>query len=120
MTKKTVVLGASPNPERYSHKAVEYLREHEHPVVAIGLRNGTISNVEIQKGKPIIDNVHTVSLYLGSRNQPDYYQYILDLAPRRIIFNPGTYNAELIKLASENQIEIVEGCTLVMLGNKTF
>ncbi len=120
MEKKTLVLGASPNPERYAYKAVEFLRQRKHPVVAVGLHNGKIRDVEIQKGKPQVGEIHTVTLYLGSKNQPDYYQYILDLKPQRLIFNPGTYNPELIKLASENQIEVVEDCTLMMLGNRIF
>ena len=114
--KKTVVLGASPNPARYSYLAINRLRSHNHPVVAIGKRKGTVSGVDIQTDHEPADGVHTVTLYLNPKNQHEYYDYILSLKPRRIIFNPGTENDELEKQAEEAGIETVEGCTLVMLG----
>lgn len=114
--KKTVVLGASANPARYSHMAVKRLTSHNHPVVAIGKRPGNVGPVEIQTDHLPVDNVHTVTLYLNPQNQREYYDYILNLHPRRIIFNPGTENSELVKQAKQNNIETVEGCTLVMLG----
>jgi len=114
--KKTVVLGASPNPARYSYLAINRLRSHNHPVVAIGKRKGTVSGVDIQTDHEPVDGVHTVTLYLNPQNQHEYYDYILSLKPRRIIFNPGTENDELEKQAEEAGIETVEGCTLVMLG----
>lgn len=113
--KKTVVLGASPNPARYSYLAINRLRNHQHPVVAIGKRKGTVSGVEIQTDHEPVDNVHTITLYLNPQNQREYYDYILSLQPRRIIFNPGTENNELKKEANDAGIETIEGCTLVML-----
>jgi uncharacterized protein len=114
--KKTVVLGASPNPARYSYLAVNRLTTHNHPVVAIGKRTGKIGPVEIQTDHEPIEQVDTVTLYLNPQNQREYYDYILSLKPRRIIFNPGTENDELETRAKEAGIETVEGCTLVMLG----
>lgn len=114
--KKTVVLGASSNPGRYSYLAVNKLTAHKHPVVAIGKRKGTVGNVEIQTGHLPVENVDTVTLYLNPQNQREYYDYILSLRPNRIIFNPGTENSELERQAKEAGIETVEGCTLVMLG----
>jgi len=118
--KKTVVLGASPNPSRYSYLAVNRLTNHQHPVVAIGKRPGHIGAVEIKTDHEPVTNVHTVTLYLNPQNQREYYDYILSLQPRRIIFNPGTENDELEKQAKEAGIETVEGCTLVMLGVGTY
>ena len=115
-SKKTVVLGASTNPSRYSYLAVNRLRNHNHPVVAIGKKKGTVSGVEIQTTHEAIDGVDTVTLYLNPENQRAYYDYILGLKPRRIIFNPGTENSELETQAKAAGIETVEGCTLVMLG----
>ena len=92
--KKTVVLGASPNPERYSNLAVKRLHEHKIPVVPVGRRDGVIDGETIIKGEPAIDNVHTVTLYLNAANQKQYYDYILSLHPKRIIFNPGAENPE--------------------------
>jgi predicted CoA-binding protein len=114
--KKTVVLGASPNPSRYSHMAVKRLASHNHPVVAIGKRTGSVGSIEIETDHLPVDGVHTVTLYLNPHNQREYYDYIMSLQPRRIIFNPGTENEELEQQAKEAGIETVEGCTLVMLG----
>jgi predicted CoA-binding protein len=114
--KKTVVLGASANPSRYSHMAVKRLASHNHPVVAIGRKAGNVGPIEIKTDHLPVDDVHTVTLYLNPQNQREYYDYILNLRPRRIIFNPGTENSELAKQAAQNGIETVEGCTLVMLG----
>lgn len=114
--KKTVVLGASSNPSRYSYLAVNKLKAHQHPVVAIGKRKGTVGTVEIQTDHLPIDDVHTVTLYLNPQNQQEYYDYILSLHPKRIVFNPGTENEELMQQAKAAGIETVEGCTLVMLS----
>ena len=114
--KKTLVLGASPNPDRYSNLAVKRLRDHDHRVIAVGIRDGLIDDVEIQKGMPQEKEVDTVTMYLNPQRQKQYYDYLLSLKPRRIIFNPGAENAELEKLARENNIEPVEACTLVMLS----
>lgn len=114
--KKTVVLGASSNPARYSYLAVQRLRAHNHPVVAIGRRIGHVADVDIAKEQSPESDVDTITLYLNPKNQVEYYDYILNLHPRRIIFNPGTENDELIEKARENNIKPVIGCTLVMLS----
>ncbi len=113
--KKTLVLGASPNPARYSNMAVMSLRANNHPVVAVGLRNGIIADVVIEKGQPIHENIDTVTLYLGPKNQIAQYDYILSLHPKRIIFNPGTENGELMALAENAGIQVEVACTLVLL-----
>jgi hypothetical protein len=112
----TVVLGASPNPERYSNLAVKQLRQHGHSVVAIGVKEGKIGDVDIIREHPLLQDVETVTLYLNPQRQTEYYNYILSLKPKRIIFNPGTENDELESLASANNIEPIEACTLVMLS----
>lgn len=115
--KKTLVLGASPNPLRFSNKMVKSLVRHNIEVVAIGLREGMISGIPIQKGKPSLKDIHTVSLYIGLKGQVAYYDYILSLHPRRIIFNPGTENPGFMMLAEEKGIEAVTDCALVMLSS---
>lgn len=120
MAIKTVVIGASPNPDRYSYKAVQSLVNHKRPVVAVGLRKGEIAGVDIQTGHPQIDGVHTISLYVGPAHQPDLYDYMLSLKPKRFIFNPGTENPELAKLLRENDVEVTEACTLVLLATNQF
>lgn len=114
--KKTVVLGASENPNRYSFLAVNSLRAHDHPVVAIGKKEGTVKDVAIQKGLVEEADVDTVTLYLNPSHQKQYYDYIFSLNPRRLIFNPGTENPELASLARNQGIEPLNACTLVMLS----
>lgn len=114
--KLTVVIGASENPQRYSFLAVNRLRANGHPVVAIGKREGQIGDTPVTKAHPQLEGVDTVTLYLNPTLQQEYYDYILGLKPRRIIFNPGTENTELIALAREQGIEPKEACTLVMLS----
>ena len=113
---KTIVLGASTNKDRYSYKATVMLRKYGHEVIAIGKREGMIQDVKIQQDKIYTDDIHTVAMYLSPENQKEYYDYILSLNPKRIIFNPGTENPELYKLAKEKGIEVVEWCVLVMLS----
>ena len=115
-TKNTIVLGASPNPERYSNMAVRRLRNAGHPVSAIGRRSATVGDVEIVMDQRAVTDVDTVTLYLNPTNQKEYYDYILSLHPRRIIFNPGAENPELEALASAHGIKPVEACTLVLLS----
>lgn len=114
--KKTLVLGASANPARYSYLAINRLRNHNHPVVAIGRKPEKVSDVEVDTEQKPFDNVDTVTLYLNPKNQEQYYDYILSLNPKRIIFNPGTENDELARLAHQKGIKTMEGCTLVMLS----
>lgn len=114
--KKTVVLGATPNSARYAYLATMRLVQYGHDVVPLGIREGNIAGIEIQKGMPPLEGVDTVTLYLNAGRQREYYDYILSLKPKRIIFNPGAENPELKKLADEKGIETVEGCTLVMLS----
>ncbi|MDB5230005.1 MAG: CoA-binding protein [Chitinophagaceae bacterium] len=116
MAKKTVVLGASQNPSRYSFLAVQRLKAHQHPIVAIGKKEGMVGDQAIIKDHPVIDDVDTITLYLNPQNQKPYYDYILSLHPKRIIFNPGTENDELAAIATKNGIQPLEACTLVMLS----
>ncbi|MBC7774851.1 MAG: CoA-binding protein [Phycisphaerae bacterium] len=114
--KKTIVIGASPNSARYAYLATMRLAQHGHEVVPIGIRKGEIEGIKIVEGKPEEEGVDTVTLYLGPARQPEYYDYIFSLKPKRIIFNPGTENPEFEQMAKERGIETVEGCTLVMLS----
>lgn len=116
VNKKTLVLGASENPQRYSNKAIVSLRAHGHDVFAIGNRTGKVKDVGIIVDRPNIDSLDTVTLYLNAKNQQQYYDYILSLSPRRIIFNPGAENPELAQMAKEKNILPQEACTLVLLA----
>ncbi|MCW3073252.1 MAG: CoA-binding protein [Flaviaesturariibacter sp.] len=114
--KKTVVLGASENPSRYSYLAIRKLTAHQHPVVAVGRKKGNVAGIDISTDQVAAEDVDTITLYLNPTNQQPYYDYILGLKPRRIIFNPGTENEELIERAEAAGIEPVIACTLVMLS----
>ena len=116
ISKKTLVLGASPNANRYSYMAIERLRSFKHPVVGIGKRPGKVGDVEIDTAQPVIEDVDTITLYMNASNQKQYYDYIMSLHPKRIIFNPGAENDELEQLASKEGIQTQEACTLVMLS----
>jgi predicted CoA-binding protein len=116
MSKKTVVIGASENPDRYAYKATVALQNHRHPVIPVGLKEGEINGVKILKGQPSIEDVDTVTLYVGPQNQPSWMDYIISLKPKRVIFNPGTENDEFEEKLKKNNIEPVEACTLVMLS----
>ncbi len=117
MAKKTVIIGATPDRTRYAYLAAQMLTEYGHDIVPLSIKKGNVFGNEIQdlRQKPSIDNVDTVTLYVGPQNQPEWTDYILDLKPKRIIFNPGTENPDLETRAEERGIEVVEGCTLVML-----
>jgi len=115
-SKKTLVLGASENPGRYSYLAVNRLLDHDHEVVAIGKSKGTIRDVAIETDQTIREGIDTITLYLNPDNQKKYYDYILETKPKRIIFNPGTENIELESLAEGAGIQTLEACTLVMLS----
>jgi predicted CoA-binding protein len=112
---KTLVIGASEKPERYSNMAVNLLREHNQDVVALGAREGAIGDVPIQTGLPNFGRVDTVTLYVSPKNQGDYIAYVIALFPRRVIFNPGTENPLFQAKLSDAGIEYQEACTLVLL-----
>ena len=118
--KKTLVLGASLNPARYSHMAINRLVHYNHPVVAIGLREGEVAGIKITKEKEQFEAIDSITLYLNPQRQKDYYSYIISLNPNRVIFNPGTENPELYQLLSENNIESEVACTLVLLSTNQY
>ncbi|MEN8115538.1 MAG: CoA-binding protein [Bacteroidota bacterium] len=118
--KKTLVIGASTNPARYSNMAIKSLRNHNHEVVALAKRGGTVEGVDIQTEFPANETIHTVTLYVGQQRQPEYYSKIVNLQPERVIFNPGTENDYLAEMLTENGIEAIEACTLVMLSTSQY
>ncbi len=114
--KKTLVLGATPNPGRYAYLAANRLVSHGHNIVNVGLKNGEVAGVAIEKPEIVHNDIDTITLYVGPQNQPPLYDYILATHPKRIIFNPGTENAELKQMAEERGIETDYACTLVLLS----
>jgi predicted CoA-binding protein len=114
--KKTVVIGASDNPDRYANIATRMLKQYGHEVVPVGLKECMIGDTKVTKELVPIADVDTVTLYVGPRHQPYWYNYISSLNPKRIIFNPGTENAEFEKMVRDKGIDVVPACTLVMLS----
>lgn len=114
--KKTLVMGASTEPTRYAYKAIKMLQRYGYPVVAVGKKEDNLDGVKIEREQVSFDGVDTVTLYLNPMNQKQYYDYIIGLKPKRVVFNPGTENPELYSLLKQNDIDIEVGCTLVMLS----
>lgn len=120
--KRTVLIGAAPNPSRYAYLAANMLKEYNHDTVLLGIKKGDINGNQILdiRKKPPIEGVDTITLYIGPHRQPEWYDYLLSLKPRRIIFNPGTENEEFQNLAEQQGVEVLEACTLVLLRSRQY
>ena len=116
----TLVLGATTNVDRYAFLAANRLHNAGHAIALVGIKAGLVAQHQIQTGKPPLANIDTVTLYVGPKNQPEWYDYVLALRPRRVIFNPGTENMAFQTLLTDHKIDAVEACTLVMLAAKTY
>lgn len=119
-TYKTLVLGASPKPTRYAYQAVSLLEKHQIEVVAMGVKSGKIGSIPLIKPFKKLDGIHTVSLYLSPQIQQDYYDYILELRPYRVLFNPGTENPEFTTQLDKAGILWENSCTLVLLSTNQY
>ena len=117
-----MIVGATPNQGRYAYLAAQMLTEYGHEIVPVGIKKGVVLGNDILdiRSKPMIDDVDTITMYIGPRHQPEWYDYLLSLKPKRIIFNPGAENDEFEQMAEEQGIEAMEACTLVMLRSRQF
>lgn len=118
--KKTMIIGASEHSNRYSYIAANRLVAHGHPIVPIGLHSGRVAGTNIITDHPVVDDIDTVTMYINPMRQPPFYDYLLSLKPKRVIFNPGTENDELEELLKQHGIQPIEACTLVMLSTGQF
>jgi predicted CoA-binding protein len=118
--KKTLVLGASTKPERYAFKAITMLTDKGHSVLAIGQNAGEVAGIKIKTKAIPLSNIDTISLYLNPARQRDYYNYIVEAKPKRVLFNPGTENPELYQLLDLNNIKYEAACTLVLLTTNRY
>lgn len=118
--KKTLVLGASTKPDRYAYKAITMLVEKGHSVLAIGQNTGEVAGIKIRTKAIPLANIDTISLYLNPARQRDYYNYIVEAKPKRVLFNPGTENPELYQLLQLNSIKVEIACTLVLLSTNQY
>jgi predicted CoA-binding protein len=119
---KTVIIGATTDRSRYAFLAASMLKSYNHEIVPIGIKKGEVFGAQILNiyDRPQVEDVHTITLYIGPQRQPEWYEYLVSLKPKRIIFNPGTENETLEQLAEDNGIEVVQGCTLVMLRSHQY
>ncbi len=117
---KTLLIGASLKPERYSYQATKLLVEKEFDVIPLGPREGNISGINIETQKKAFNNIDTVTLYLGAQRQEEYQDYILSIKPRRVIFNPGTENQAFEALLESKGIFTERACTLVLLRTNQY
>lgn len=113
---KTLIIGASNNPERYAYKAADRLLSHGHEIELLGIRPDQVFDKLIYTKKKQFTDIDTVTMYVGPQRQAEYYDYIISLKPRRVIFNPGTENIEFETMLNKNGIIAEEACTLVLLG----
>jgi predicted CoA-binding protein len=118
--KKTLVLGATTKPDRYAFRAVNMLVEKGHTVLAIGQNTGEVAGVKIYTKAIPVKNIDTVTLYLNPARQRDYYNYIIEAQPKRVVFNPGTENPEFYQLLELNNIKAEVACTLVLLATNQY
>jgi predicted CoA-binding protein len=118
--KKTLVLGATTKPDRYAFKAINALVGKGHSVLAIGQNQGEVAEVKIHTKQIPLANIDTVTLYLNPKNQIDYYNYIIETKPKRVIFNPGTENPQFYQLLQSNGIKVEVACTLVLLATNQY
>lgn len=116
--KKTVIIGSNRSPLKYPQQAASMLYDGQIDFVPMGVVNGEVLGKSILNiyDHPKVDNVHTITLYINPHKQKQWFDYMLSLAPKRIIFNPGTENQEFKSLAESKGIECLYACTLVMLS----
>ncbi|MCU0431066.1 MAG: CoA-binding protein [Cytophagaceae bacterium] len=119
-SKKVVVVGASDNPQRYSYLAAHMLMEYGYDMIPLGQKKGIVAGVPIHNDRPTLENVDTITLYIGPQHQPEIATYVASLHPRRVIFNPGTENPDFQEYLSNKGIEVLEACTLVLLRSGQF
>ncbi|KAA0989393.1 CoA-binding protein [Dyadobacter aurulentus] len=114
--KRTLIIGATSNPSRYAYLAAQKLMNYGHPIILVGRKKGFALGEDIHLEKSNWEDVDTVTLYINPSHQPEYYDYIVSLNPKRVIFNPGTENPEFKNILLNKNIIPIEGCTLVMLS----
>ena len=117
-----MIVGATPNRGRYAYLAAEMLTEYGNEIVPVGIKKGEIFGKEIMdiRSRPAVSDIDTLTLYIGPDHQPEWYDYLLSLKPKRIIFNPGTENKVFQQKAQEQGVEVLEACTLVMLRSNQY
>lgn len=121
MKQRVVIIGASDNPERYSHRALLLLRRHGHEVVPVHPKLAEIEGIAVAADlNQITGPVDTVTMYVGAAISSGLTEKLIALKPRRVIFNPGAENAVLAVALEKAGIACEEACTLVLLNTGQF
>ena len=120
MSKNTLVIGASTKKERYSYRVIEKLIIKNHKVFALGKKKGMIKDIIIHPNFQNFNSIHTITLYISPKIQENYYDYVLKLNPKRVIFNPGTENVHFTDILTKNSICWENSCTLVLLSTNQY
>lgn len=119
-----LILGASSDPQRYANKAMVLLKEHGHRVVLVNPNEISILGQSVYKNiEAVTDSktrIDTVTMYVNPKVSENLAQALVDLKPKRVIFNPGSENGKLISTLKEAGIEVEEACTLVLLHTNQF
>lgn len=118
--KKTLVIGASTNEERYAYKCIVMLRENGIETVALGRRNGLVADVQIDTDNKGYADIHTVAVYMSAKNLATFEDYIVSLKPQRVLFPPGTENPKFEKKLTKANIAHEQACPLVMLVARNY
>ena len=118
---RVVIVGASDNPERYSHRALLLLRKHGHEVVPVHPKLAAIEGITVVADLSAITSpVDTVTMYVGAAISNGLTEKLTALKPQRVIFNPGAENAPLADALQNAGIACEEACTLVLLNTGQF
>ena len=116
-----VVLGASPEKERYSNRALHQLKKGGFQIIGVNPKYKTIENFDcVPKLKNVSGQVDTLTVYVNPAISSQMEKDFIALKPRRVVFNPGSENSRLQKLLQKENIEVLEACTLVMLSTNQF
>ena len=117
---KTLVIGASVNPNRYSYKVVLKLLDSGIKVIPMGINQGNIADLVIVRHFEKQKDSHTVSIYIKPEIQKEYYKYIINLQPKRVLFNPGTENPIFSQILKKHNIYWENSCSLVLLSTNQY
>ncbi len=120
-SQRVVIVGASDKADRYAHKAQLLLSQHGHGVVPVHPRLGSIEGMPVVADlSQVTGDVDTVTMYVGPAISQGLGDKLVAVKPKRVIFNPGSENAELQEKLEAAGIEVEEACTLVMLRTGQF
>ena len=120
MSKQVVILGASDKPERYSNMAFHLLKKYGHTPILVSPNLKELDGMHVHKNLSEVQASDTLTVYISPATSSLLMDEILNFPAKRVIFNPGSENIDLMNKLREQGKEVVEGCTLVMLRTNQF